>query len=343
MKIRRHKNLGYTTFFNPKNGFFARIEDKGKKEPFWAPYGPELLDISITNWCDKGCAFCYRRSTKTGLHMSMNDYKLIIDAASEIGVYQVALGGGNPNQHPRFIDMLKYTCMKGIVPNYTTNGRGLDMEIIESSGKYCGAVAVSAYPPYNETSLAIKQLTDSKIKVNIHFIIDSDSIETAINWLKLPPDILEGINALVFLNYKPSGLIICKEKLLRNSDKLNEFFDIATCKTHKFKVGFDSCCASGLFSRTNYNAITIDACDAGRFSMFISEDMKAYPCSFQKAHHPGDQIALKEDIHKIWMESPNFIFFREYFSSASCSKCSIQSQCKNGCPLYEELVVCGRR
>jgi molybdenum cofactor biosynthesis enzyme MoaA len=23
-------------------------------------HGPELIDISITNWCDKGCSFCYK-------------------------------------------------------------------------------------------------------------------------------------------------------------------------------------------------------------------------------------------------------------------------------------------
>ena len=234
--------------------------------------------------------------------------------------------------------------MKGIMPNYTTNGRGLSDEIIESSRKFCGAVAVSAYPPYDEAVFAIEKVElNLRVKVNIHFILDSDSITTAINWLESPPEILFGINALVFLNYKPSGQKIFEDKLLRHSDRVQEFFDIATSKKHKFKIGFDSCCVSGLFARTNSKAETIDACDAGRFSMFISEDMKAYPCSFQKALHSGDQITLKEDLHRIWMESSNFESFRDYFSSDRCSKCSSQNQCKNGCPLFEDIVVCGIR
>lgn len=57
--------------------------------------------------------------------MSISDYKSVIDQAAEMGTFQVALGGGNPNQHPDFIEMLEYTRSKGIVPNYTTNGLGL--------------------------------------------------------------------------------------------------------------------------------------------------------------------------------------------------------------------------
>jgi len=343
MKVHRYKDLGYTSFFNPKTGFFARVEDEGEKEPFWSPYGPELIDISITNWCDKECNFCYQNSSKDGKNMSIDDFKKIIDAAAQIGVYQIALGGGNPNQHPRFIDMIEYSFLKGIITNYTTNGRGLSDKVIEYSKKFCGAVAVSAYQPFDETSMAIEKLVKSKIKVNIHFVLDKDSISTAINWLKYPPDFISGINALIFLNYKPSGRYIFHNKLLRYSERIQEFLEIATNKSYRFKIGFDSCCVSGLYARTNTIDETIDACDAGRFSMYISEDLKAYPCSFEKNLHSGDQISSKDDIIKIWKESPNFKHYRDYFNSDICDGCVDKNKCKNGCPLFEEIVICGRR
>lgn len=151
LKAIRYKSLGYTSFFNPDTGFFARVPDKGGKDPFWSPHGPELMDISITNWCDKGCSFCYKSSTKCGEHMALDDYKRVIDQAAEMRTFQVALGGGNPNQHPNFLEILEYTATKGVVPNYTTNGRGLSDEVLSATRKYCGAVAVSAYPPYDET------------------------------------------------------------------------------------------------------------------------------------------------------------------------------------------------
>src|SRR5690348_9592321 len=100
--IRHYQETGYSTVFSPRTGFFARMEDPGQPEPLWSPHGPELIDISITNWCDKGCPFCYRKSTPKGCHMSVADYTAVIKQAAAMDVLQVAIGGGNPTQHPEF-------------------------------------------------------------------------------------------------------------------------------------------------------------------------------------------------------------------------------------------------
>ncbi|UXS99768.1 radical SAM/SPASM domain-containing protein [Agrobacterium tumefaciens] len=342
-KVSRYEDLGYSTIFNQGTGFFARVPDEGKADPFWSPYGPELMDISITNWCDKGCVFCYKSSTKHGKHMSLASYKNVIDQASDLGTLQVALGGGNPNQHPDFVEILEYTRAKGIVPNYTTNGRGLTPEILDATRRTCGAVAVSAYPPYTETAETIRLLTKLGVKTNIHFIIGSDTVDTAIDWLRDPPEFLQGINALVFLNYKPSGRKVFESKMLRHSPRVDEFFKLATSSEAKLKVGFDACCVSGVFARTNANLKLVDACDAGRFSLYVSEDMQVHPCSFQSGIAPGDVLDETRSLRDIWLHSENMKSFRRYFGSNRCSGCSHQSSCMNGCPLFDDLVVCGNR
>lgn len=343
LKVNRYKSLGYTSFFNPDTGFFARVPDKDERDPFWSPHGPELMDISITNWCDKGCTFCYKSSTRRGEHMRLEDYKNVIDQAAEMGTFQVALGGGNPNQHPDFVEILEYTASKGVVPNYTTNGRGLSVKTLEATRKFCGAVAVSAYPPYDETAETIRTLVSYGIKTNVHYILDAESVDVAIDWLKAPPAFLVGINAIIFLNYKPSGRKIFEEKLLRNSHRLDEFFKLATSPNRKLKVGFDACCVSGVFARTNAHSSMVDACDAGRFSMYVSEDLKVHPCSFQSGLADGDQLDEKTTLLDIWTNSDNMGAFREYFSSGRCGDCTHRSTCMNGCPLFDELVVCGNR
>ena len=155
--VKHFRTDHYTAIFNPRSGFFARVEDDGRPEPFWAEHGPELLDISVTNWCDRGCNFCYRKSDTNGIHMAFEDYEEVVRQAAEMHVFlQVALGGGNPNQHPEFPRMLHATRSKyGIIPNYTTNGRGLSGDVLKATARYCGAVAVSAYPPYSETEVAV--------------------------------------------------------------------------------------------------------------------------------------------------------------------------------------------
>ena len=66
--------------------------------------------------------------------MSIRDYDQIMNQVKNLPVNQVALGGGNPNQHPDFCEILRSTREEyGIVPSYTTNGRGLTQDVIESS------------------------------------------------------------------------------------------------------------------------------------------------------------------------------------------------------------------
>jgi MoaA/NifB/PqqE/SkfB family radical SAM enzyme len=337
--IKKHSNQHYTTFFNKKTGFFIRCEDQGYEEPFWAMAGPEILDISITNWCDKNCSICYRNSNQNDSHMKLEKYEKIISESSNLGVLQVALGGGNPNQHPQFIQILELTREKyGIIPSYTTNGRGLTEEIIEATIKYCGAVAVSAYTPFKEMKEAIQKLTQKQIKTNIHFVLTSKSIELAINWLKNQPDFLNEINALVFLNYKPVGKNIDYSLLLNKSDKLEEFFRLID-NQYPFKIGFDSCSVSGLIKNVYINSNFIEPCESARFSAFISEDLKMYPCSFSIEIVKGEYLENKS-MKEIWVNSDCFVQFREKLKTNECSKHNCFKDCLGGCPLFEQIKLC---
>jgi radical SAM protein with 4Fe4S-binding SPASM domain len=344
MIINHYKLQHYSTFFNPNTGFFARVEEQGYEEPFWSFSGPELMDISITNWCDKGCSFCYRKSDESGTNMSLENYEVIMSQAKQMKVLQVALGGGNPNQHPEFCEILRVTREKyGIVPNYTTNGRGLTQEVLEATKKYCGAVAVSAYYPYSETSNAIDLLEHHGVKTNIHFILSSQSIDTAIGWLNAPPSFLSKINALIFLNYKPIGRYSSQKLLLKNSSRVEEFFSIATGVKHGFRIGFDTCTITGVARYSDTSPIAIEGCDAGRFSMFVSEDMKAYPCSFmvEAEGYEGTPIEDKPLV-EIWKQHQSFRKFREAHQKGGCSSCQTPDLCLSGCPLFPEINLCSQ-
>lgn len=342
ISIKRYKEQHYSTFFNPNTGFFARVEDPGHEEPFWSWHGPELLDISITGWCDKGCSLCYRKSDESGHHMSIEDYEVIMRQAQQLHVMQVALGGGNPNQHPDFCEIIRLTREKyGIVPNYTTNGRGLTDEVLKATKEFCGAVAVSAYHPYKETQEAIDALASWEIKTNIHFILSSQSVHTAIGWLENPPDFLHKINALIFLNYKPVGRYSSQKLLLKNSNKTESFFRLATNNKHGFKIGFDTCTVTGIARYTDTPHISYEGCDAGRFSMFVSEDMKMYPCSFMvEAGYEG--VPLVDDIgmRDFWLNGEPSKKIRNKLSSGGCSGCKTASLCLGGCPLFPEINLC---
>ena len=335
--IRKYPNQHYTTVFNQENGFFLRLEDQGCDEPFWAESGPELLDISITNYCDKNCSFCYRNSSNNGKHMLMQDIQKIICEAEDMGVLQIALGGGNPNQHPNFIEILKLIRGHNIIPSYTSNGDFLTTEILEATEKYCGAIAVSAYPPFdNSFEDKIKKLSKYNIKVNIHFLIKNDTIDLAIKWLKKPPSFLRYINAIIFLNYKPINS--SKSLQVNNFHQVSEFFKcVQECKS--LKIGFDSCSISGIVKHMNINSAMIESCEAARFSAFISEDMKMYPCSFMSnSTNYGDlsNCSIKE----IWKDNKYFTQYRDAISKNQCKECKHSGLCNGGCQFLPEINFC---
>ena len=56
--------------------------------------------------------FVTEKSGTNGSHMPLTDYENILQQAKDMDVLQIALGGGNPNQHPEFPEILKLTKRK---------------------------------------------------------------------------------------------------------------------------------------------------------------------------------------------------------------------------------------
>ena len=338
--VRDHAEQHYRTLFDRRTGFFVRKENTGFPEPAWSADGPELIDLAITSYCQRHCSFCYRGANDSSYqHLSLDYVQSVVEQAAECGTLQMALGGGNPNQHPNFIDILRFVRKNGIVPSYTTNGDGLTDEILKATADCCGAMAVSIYPPFDEDYYdgLLTKINSYGIKVNIHAIIRNDYLEMWTRLLSEPPSFLKKINAIIFLNYKPMG----REGgalLPKGLEKIEKFFKVANdCK--EVKVGFDSCSISGIVRWMNVPKVLIEPCEAARFSVFISEDMKMYPCSFMVGKDWYGDLR-KDSLIDIWQKNEHFVRFREDAMPVKCESCAISEACKGGCRLFDEINFC---
>ncbi|MDE6003934.1 MAG: radical SAM protein [Oscillospiraceae bacterium] len=337
--LRKFKESQYTVLFNRNSGAFLRI-GQTESSPFFNVKTPELLDISITNYCEKGCDFCYRSSNTNGKHMSLNEYSRLVKEAQQLGVLQIALGGGNPNQHPDFINILEVTRKHSIIPSYTTNGKGMTEEIYQATKKYCGALAVSWYSPYTDALEVIEKCSLYGIKINIHYLLSKQTIEEAIAILH-NKQLLEHINAIIFLNYKP--IHTSSDLCLENNKNLYDF--IKTIKLFKYcKVGFDSCMISYLTPLINeIKPETVDFCEAARFSAFISEDSIMYPCSFMCDTSMRGIDLKKTSIQDAWINGDIFQKIRLYLKTPSkqsypilqCNNCKDYDFCHGGCQFFD--------
>jgi hypothetical protein len=79
---------------------------------------PESMDIKITNSCDMGCLMCHENSVKNGKHGDIMNLEFI----DRLHPYtELAIGGGNPLEHPNLIPFLKKCKVLKLIPSITIN------------------------------------------------------------------------------------------------------------------------------------------------------------------------------------------------------------------------------
>lgn len=342
------KKNKFVSMFDPNTGFYMRsgvIED-GKDtgvDPFMTAY-PELLDCGIMQTCvcfHKCNVDCYQKAIeRTGNNMSVEDFESILKQ-SKGKLFQIALGGaGDVDTHENFEEIVKLCREYNIVPNFTTSGILMTKEKADICKKYCGAVAVSEhFADYTEKALAL--LLEAGVKTSIHYVLSNKTIDTAIDRMK-NNGFKDGINAVVYLLYKPVGLGK-EENMLRADDpRVREFFELIDKGDFPYKVGFDSCSASGIVNfAKNINLDTLDFCEGGRYSAYIDANMNMMPCSFAN-QNPDWFVSLRDHtIQEAW-DSEIFDKFR-YPLKHSCAGCKNREHCAGGCPLVNQITLCNRK
>lgn len=351
MRIRREKD--FISCFDEKKGRYIRtgIIKDGKDigiDPFMASF-PELLDIGIMGHCkhgQKGLCLqagieCYQDGLrKRNANMTLEDFESIAKQCKR-QTYQFALGGrGDPDQHESFKEILEICQQTGITPNFTTSGLGLTREISKLCSKYCGAVAVSWYRS-EYTQNAINLLLKEGVKTNIHYVLSRNSIKEAVERLE-SCTFPEGINAIVFLLHKPVGLGRRESMITMENKDFQKLIHLVTLGKTKYKIGFDSCTVPALINNLNVVDIdSLDTCEGARWSAYISSDMKMMPCSFDNEKMRWAVDLRSHTILEAW-NSKEFENFREYFRTA-CPDCVNREQCKGGCPISPEIVLCKKK
>jgi len=342
------------SMFDPKTGWYVRsgIIENGVDtgvDPFMTSY-PQLIDVGIMGSCDSGKeGFCTRAgiqcyqngSDRFMPNMTLDNFKKIVDE-SKGKTFQIALGGrGNPNKHESFADIIKYCSTNDIVPNYTTSGLNLSHEEAYLTKKYCGAVAVS-WQRGEHTIRAIDTFLTAGVKTNIHFVLGNFSIDEAIDSLGGTCGFPEGVNAVIFLAHKPVGLGKDDNVLRVDDSRVQRFFKLIDKMDFPFKIGFDSCTVPGILNFTkNIDKRSIDTCEAARWSMYITADMVALPCSFDQQWQWAVAMTDYIGIQDAW-NSDTFDSFRNNFLR-SCPSCSDVLECRGGCPTKSQIVLCDRK
>lgn len=209
--FRCRKDGSTWTLFNRRSGNKITVDFTKKNEPFKA-MSPHLIDIKITDYCARGCDFCYQGSTPKGKHAPFERIKSLIlglAQASDDRPFEIALGGGEPTAHPQFADILRLCREQDIVPNFTTNApswyrdAGIREAVIDCVGGYARSVTNRCEIEYELKCYDAMRLLTTKDRIpelNFHYILDAFDLETFKEVLKHV-----SFHPLILLGYKTQG------------------------------------------------------------------------------------------------------------------------------------------
>ena len=88
------------------------------KEDTYIPTKPESMDLKITNKCDRNCMWCHEASSSSGEHGDIMNLPFI----KTLNPYtEIAIGGGNPLEHPDLEQFLVMCKERNLICNMTVN------------------------------------------------------------------------------------------------------------------------------------------------------------------------------------------------------------------------------
>ena len=346
LELRANRKIIYKSEFNPETGAIVRLVETRKRrwdsheftftkeqaERFknreggdpWSPV-PETVDISITDKCGFGCVYCYQDSRPRRLHAPKSLVEKVIKGFDE-PPYQIAIGGGEPTEHPDLPEILYRAKELGTVPNYTTNGDKLHPAIVEATNAVCGGVAMTFHAFkgldwFVEHYLALKKAL--KVQVNVHVIADKN-VATNIRALLSRPEL--GELRLVLLAYYPDVGRAIMDGLMTKQVYMRDFpLVIMEAQEAGYQVAFSEGLLPFVLSRPEMG-IRSDFFmrSEGYFSCYFDSKGRISESSFRPAEDNEKENAWNTPSQKLWDDLDTRY---RHLKGDECNNCKQASKC----------------
>lgn len=283
------KDKEWWIILNTRTGTKMRLSFNDNPKPYTKASSPELVDLKITDQCLNKCGYCYQNSTPNGKHADRNDISNIIWNLSNIGVFEIALGGGEPTLHPYFVNILEDLYYHHILANFTT--RNLNWVhndlMVNAIDKYVSRFGVSI-SSWDDIENTFKMIPDKlHHKIYFHYIIGTGFLK---NILKEYP---KDERTLILLGFKKIGRG-ATYKIYNPEDNWLKWV-----KDSMWDIGIDTKLANDYKDKLKDENQLLITYDEGKFSCYIDAvEMKMGNCSYAdnyksiKDFKPKDYLKL---------------------------------------------------
>jgi radical SAM protein with 4Fe4S-binding SPASM domain len=348
----------------PSDGSLERVTNARDAAPTTtapprALVAPETIHFSVTGRCDQACAGCFYSarpgSAVTPTDASFELFERVVHQAAEARVFQMALGGGEPLLHPRLLNMVRLARQNNLVPNLTTNGNLLTVEVaaaLKEAGLGQAQISLNGAsektnaatrPNFAQAMAAIDACRAADLRFGINFLLTRSSLPDLQAVIRLGQ--AKGAATVNLLRPKPptteDDWLECESPTAMDYRKVRAV--LKQTRVSGSRVQPETC---NLEPETR---LTIDAsltflitdcspqalyragvwgCSAARKFVTVTQDGDVLPCSHVRWSDVGGG-----DVMRAWRKSAIFARFRalEDLMHGPCRACSCLSLCR-GCP-----------
>ncbi|MFA6208107.1 MAG: radical SAM protein [Candidatus Obscuribacterales bacterium] len=295
--LRRFPLDGALLLFDRDSGLNAFCE--GSETAHLKQAAPRVVQFGITNSCNLACTFCSRDLIAKSEWTLEQAFTILADLA-QLGVLEVAFGGGEPWTFPKFAELVcRLHDETPLAVNFTTNGLAMTAESLSAiRGKY-GQLRLSLYEN-NNWRFKIRQLVESEARFGVNYLVTPERLP------ELERTVLElaslGCRDILLLSYNglDAALHIDSTSALGLAKRVAV---LANALKNDCQIKLDVCWGERmedvprLFKRND--------CGAGRDFIVLTSDKKIQPCSF---HELKIGVENASDIMEIWRNKQNELY-----------------------------------
>ncbi len=316
------------------------------------PTGPGEVHLAVSSACSLPCEGCYL-DTRPGPRpdeAALEEGKAALRELVELGVFEVALGGGEAGLGSEVAELAEAARGLGLVPNVTTSGIGLRPDLAKRLAAAVGQVnvsvdglttysAVRGWGSATAPLKAIDELRAAGARVGVNTVITRQNIGEL-------DDLAEelshrGVAEWQWLRWKPAGrgalrypeLALREEEFLQLWPKTLEL-EARFGLTIRWDCAMVPFLAAHGLDPEPARLLGLRGCTGGEDLLARTADGRYVPCSFAKGGAAGPAA-------EAWKLDSQLLAWRDRAASPPepCRSCDWQPLCRGGCRIVAEHLT----
>lgn len=315
---------------------------------------PDTVHWAVTFKCDLACPDCYIRRHQADFTSELDTKEAftIIDRIADAGVFQLAIGGGEPLLREDILSLVARAHEKKLVVHVTTGRYQHEPDVLRELANYIQSLQVGIkqeellkYPETEMEKLTrLVALTgELGLDLGANLFLSYSTLKAFDQIVKMLAT--AGLKRITLLRYKPPVNLKrwAQERpdectLLDFEQKLADTVDAYPHIQFRVDCGLSFLERKLLSQMAEANGIR--GCTAANRILSIAPNGSIFPCSQLVGQALSAGNLLNDDLKSIWINSEILQRYRGFrtkkpFKSSECGHCSAKLQC-GGCRVFAE-------